>query len=182
MQSLIEADRQPAQAWRNGGGLTRELFAWPAGADWRLRLSLADIEADGPFSAFAGVQRHFAVIEGGDVALRFGDGGVEQLLRVGDAPLAFDGVLAPTCRLLAGPTRDLNLMLRGLDGGLRLAASGELDDSPGWRALFSASGGRLQGAGAQSWQLPPRSLLLDLPAGPLRWQGEAPSFWIRVAR
>lgn len=177
---LIAADAVPPQPWRNGGGLTRELFAWPAGPDWRLRLSLADISRDGPFSAFPGVQRHFAVIEGGGVALQFADG--ERLLRAGDAPLAFDGALAPGCRLLAGATRDLNLMLRDLDGELRLAAADELDAHQGWRAIFSAAGGELQAASGERWLMPPRGLLVDLPAGPLRWQGAGPAYWIRAAR
>ena len=42
----------PAQAWRNGGGTMRELLAWPDASDWQLRVSVAEIEADGPFSAF----------------------------------------------------------------------------------------------------------------------------------
>lgn len=180
MSMLIAADAMPAQPWRNGGGVTRELLVWPAGADWRLRLSLADIERDGPFSAFPGVHRHFAVIEGGGVALQFADG--ERRLRVGDAPLAFDGALAPGCRLLQGPTRDLNLMLRELDGELRLAATDEHHEGAGWRALFSGAGGLLQAESGGRWQLPPRSLLVDLPQGPLRWQGGAPAFWITAAR
>ena len=59
-QCIAQADVMP-QAWRNGGGQTRELLAWPHGADWSVRISLADIEADGPFSPFPGVQRWFAV-------------------------------------------------------------------------------------------------------------------------
>ena len=60
----------PPQPWRNGGGVTRELLAWPQAADWRLRVSVADIERDGPFSPFPGVDRWFAVIEGDGVELR----------------------------------------------------------------------------------------------------------------
>ncbi|MFG5407966.1 HutD family protein [Piscinibacter sakaiensis] len=41
----------PAQPWRNGGGHTRELWTWPADGPWQARLSVADIAADGPFSA-----------------------------------------------------------------------------------------------------------------------------------
>ncbi len=176
MAMLIEADRRPPQAWRNGGGLTRELHVWPPGPDWRLRLSLADIQRDGPFSAFPGVQRHFAVVEGGGVALQFPQG--ERQLRAGEPPLAFDGALAPGCRLLAGPTRDLNLMLRdGLQGGLRVALPG-LTESDGPAGLFSAAGGLLRAAQGCSWSLPPRSLLLDLPPGPLHWLGAGPAYWI----
>ena len=107
----VALDAAAPQPWRNGGGRTRELLSWPSAEGWRLRISVADIEADGPFSAFEGVRRWFAVVEGAGVALAFADG--ERICRRGDAPLAFDGAAAPGCRLLDGPTRDLNLMARG---------------------------------------------------------------------
>jgi len=169
----IEADRIPATPWRNGGGRTRELYTWPAGADWQLRISLADIEQDGPFSAFPGVQRHFAVLQGAGVRLQLPEG--ERLLRAGDAPLAFDGAAAPGCRLLDGATRDLNLMLQGVDGAMRLADDEPWSDEGCWRALFVAGAAYFQGQ-----LLAPRTLLVDLPAGPLRLTrlDAAPAFWI----
>ena len=98
----------PPQPWRNGGGTTRELLAWPQAADWQLRVSVADIERDGPFSPFPGVDRWFAVIEGAGVELTC------RAARSRSAPAtrrcSFDGEAAPACRLLHGPTRDLNLM------------------------------------------------------------------------
>src|SRR5258706_8972671 len=51
--------------WRNGGGLTRELLAWPDRSDWIVRISVAEILASGPFSEFPGVDRWFAVLHGG---------------------------------------------------------------------------------------------------------------------
>jgi hypothetical protein len=119
--AVCAADVTP-QPWRNGGGRTRALLAWPAGAGWKLRISLADIDADGPFSAFPGVTRWFVVLQGEGVALRFAED--ETVLRPGDAPLCFDGAAAPGCRLLGGPTRDLNLMLRDTEGELIAARAG----------------------------------------------------------
>ena len=66
---LVALADTPPVPWRNGGGLTRELLAWPDGGDWAVRVSVAEIEADGPFSTFPGVERWFAVLEGGGVAL-----------------------------------------------------------------------------------------------------------------
>lgn len=108
--ALVDANGVAPQAWRNGGGTTRELLTWPASGDWQLRISRADIAADGPFSAFPGVERWFTVLDGRGVVLTFG--AAEKVLRVGDAPLQFDGAQAPGCRLLDGPTTDLNLMAR----------------------------------------------------------------------
>lgn len=115
----IAADSITPVPWKNGGGLTRGLAH---GERWRI--SLADIERDGPFSDYPGVQRWFAVVEGGGVELDFGPQRVE--LRVGDEPLAFDGTRGPGCRLLEGPTRDLNLLLHpGATGTMRRAAPGQ---------------------------------------------------------
>ena len=113
----IDAAAVVPQAWRNGGGLTRELLAWPSARDWTLRISLADVQADGPFSSFTGVQRWFAVVQGAGVQLMFAD----ATYRIGltDEPLCFDGAQAPGCALLGGATRDLNLMLRGAAGHMR---------------------------------------------------------------
>lgn len=168
--TLIEADRVDPTPWKNGGGRTRELFVWPPVGDWQLRISLADIEQDGPFSAFPGVHRHFAVLQGGGVRLHFADG--ERLLQAGDPPLAFDGASALGCTLCAGPTRDLNLMLRDVEGRMVLAADGASapPDRP-WRALFATGMARV---GALT--LPPRSLLL-MPDAPLQKLDAAPAFW-----
>lgn len=185
MSNWIVADACPPQPWRNGGGVTRELLTWPSAADWQWRLSLADIERDGPFSAFPGVQRHFAVLSGGGVALQLPEG--EQRLHAGGPPLAFDGALAPACRLLAGPTRDLNLMLRGVAGALQRLLPGSDWTPPAaatWRALFSIHGGRLQGPDRLDEALPPGSLRPALPPGPLRWAGDGPAYgiWVQVPR
>lgn len=174
------ADVAP-QPWRNGGGRTRELLAWPAGAGWKLRISLADIEADGPFSAFAGVQRWFAVIEGAGVVLALPGG--EKRLTTADEPLAFDGAVAPGCRLVAGPTRDLNLMLReGIRGRMLRAASGQRwSERWSWRACFTSGPARWQGADGKALELADHTLLCDLGAGPCRLVAHdpaAPMFWL----
>jgi environmental stress-induced protein Ves len=147
----IRAQDCAPQPWRNGGGQTRELFAWPPGGDWQLRISRADIEADGPFSAFPGVQRWFAVLQGTGVALQLGG---EQVLRAGGAPLCFDGAAAPDCRLLDGPTQDLNLMVRGGRGQMQAARSGQP-----WSASLDASG--LYTATAGQWSDGTQTLQLE---------------------
>lgn len=140
---IVDTDALPPQPWKNGGGVTRELWREPAaGGDWRLRLSVAEIARDGPFSAFPGVVRWFAVLDGAGVVLDLD--GVERVLRPGDPPLRFDGATAPGCRLLDGPTRDLNLMLQGLDGALVAARAGDPPPAA-WprRAFFESATRRL---------------------------------------
>lgn len=55
--SRVSAEDVQPQAWKNKGGMTRELLAWPHAHDWVLRVSVARVERDGPFSAFPGVHR-----------------------------------------------------------------------------------------------------------------------------
>ena len=55
--------------WKNGGGTTRELIAWPDAEHWVWRMSVAEVAQSGPFSRFEGVQRWFAVLGGAGVAL-----------------------------------------------------------------------------------------------------------------
>ncbi|HEY3634719.1 MAG TPA: HutD family protein, partial [Caldimonas sp.] len=57
---LVRTADVPAQPWKNGGGVTRELLALPAGDDWRVRVSVAEVASDGAFSTFVGVDRWFA--------------------------------------------------------------------------------------------------------------------------
>ncbi|MFO1338283.1 MAG: HutD family protein [Burkholderiaceae bacterium] len=172
---LVEWARVAPQPWRNGGGVTRELLAWPpGGGDWLLRVSVAEIERDGPFSPFPGVARCFAVLQGAGVVL--GLAGGSETLTPASPPLAFDGAEAPSCRLVDGPTRDLNLMARHAAGRpqMRPARAGE-QAPPGarWCGLYAATACSLDRAGEPAATLPAHSLAwCDTPG--TRW-GLAPA-------
>ena len=112
MRILRAADRIAAP-WKNGGGVTREVAVFPPGAGmdaFAWRVSLADVTADGPFSAFPGVDRVLTVIEGSGLVLDL-DG---RLLALGAnaPPIAFAGETPVEARLTQGPIRDLNVMVR----------------------------------------------------------------------
>jgi environmental stress-induced protein Ves len=85
---------------------------------------MADIATDGPFSAFPGIERWFAALAGAGVVLAFPEG--ERRVITGDPPVRFDGGSAPGCRLLDGPTCDLNLMQRGGRATMRPVEAGRL--------------------------------------------------------
>jgi environmental stress-induced protein Ves len=104
--------------WRNGGGSTRELAAWPGAADWIWRMSVAEVASNGPFSHFEAVQRWFTVLAGAGVRLTIGASVHE--LGGASVPLCFDGALAVDCELLDGPTQDFNLMLRRPQASARM--------------------------------------------------------------
>ncbi len=148
--NVVQLADCPFVSWRNGGGRTRELLAWPNASDWQVRVSIAEIEADGPFSPYPGIDRWFAVLSGAGVVLALPQG--EHTLRAGGAALAFAGEAAPACRLIDGPTQDLNLMLRR---GARTAWHGVFDgDTLHWsddtgEALTALRGWRLGGDGME---------------------------------
>jgi environmental stress-induced protein Ves len=105
-----------ATPWKNRGGITHEAIREPEGADpFRWRVSVAHIDASGPFSEFAGYNRKMVLLRGAGIDLHFGDGSHRTLRTVGEL-LEFDGALAAHCDLLSGPCVDLNLMVSKSDG------------------------------------------------------------------
>jgi environmental stress-induced protein Ves len=99
--------------WKNGGGVTRELLTYPSSEQWSVRLSVAHIAQDGPFSVFDGVLRWFAVLSGAGVQLEIqSKQAAKQVANLysDSAPIAFNGSDATYCSLIDGPTTDFNLM------------------------------------------------------------------------
>jgi environmental stress-induced protein Ves len=102
--------------WKNGGGVTHEAIRVPASCDpFRWRVSVAHIDASGPFSDFAAYNRKMVLLQGAGLELRFADGVRKALCKVGDLA-EFDGGLAAYCELKQGPCADLNLMVSKADG------------------------------------------------------------------
>lgn len=97
--------------WRNGLGWTREIHAAsrPQGEGWDWRLSIAEIEADGPYSMFPGAQREQVLLTGDGLALQFGDGS-ERLLAPPHGRQRFSGDVAVQARLHAERVEVFNLM------------------------------------------------------------------------
>ncbi|MCX4574361.1 HutD family protein [Streptomyces sp. NBC_01571] len=116
---LLAAAGRAAVPWKNGGGVTREIAAWPEDAgmdDFRWRVSLADVGADGPFSSFDGVDRTLTMAEGAGMDLTVG--GEHHRVDTPFVPRSFPGDLPTGCRLLAGPVVNLNVMWRRGDGAV----------------------------------------------------------------
>lgn len=142
--SLVRFADVVTQPWKNGGGVTRELWREPPDGEFTVRLSIADVAAAGPFSQFPGVDRVITLLEGAGFALR-GPAGAHRVTEVG-APLAFRGEDAWDCTLLEGPVRDFNVMVRrGRPARVGMASVGPLPRS-GW-CLALAPAVELQIAG-----------------------------------
>lgn len=112
---VIRKSSFAATPWKNGGGITHEaLRVPPSGDPFHWRVSVAHIDASGPFSEFAEYNRKMVLLRGAGVELRFADGAHKALRKVGEM-VEFDGALATHCELLNGSCVDLNLMVLKTD-------------------------------------------------------------------
>ncbi|RDU97031.1 HutD/Ves family protein [Trinickia dinghuensis] len=111
---IVRASALTATPWKNGGGVTREIAAYPVGASldtfvWRV--SVADVERAGPFSKFPGIDRTLVLLAGAGMHLSEAHGVTHALME----PLSvarFDGEAALDAQLVDGATRDFNVMVR----------------------------------------------------------------------
>ncbi len=179
---VVALAQVPARPWKNGGGLTHDLLAWPDTEDWACRISVAEVVRSGPFSPYPGVERWFAVVQGAGVRLRFGD---DELRVTSDSqPLRFDGAMAPDCELIGGDTLDLNLMLRqgrGRGRVERALPAERWQDAAPLRAVYSARAAELFVAGRHVATLPAHALALTTKASGEEWSlgdgAGAPRAW-----
>lgn len=89
----LPANERRRQPWKNGGGVTTEVCAFPAGSsidDFQWRISLAEVTSAGPFSRFPGVDRVLTVLEG-ELELRFDGEAGAHVLTTDSGPLRFFG-------------------------------------------------------------------------------------------
>jgi environmental stress-induced protein Ves len=112
VEILPAALRTPV-AWKNGGGVTREIAAFPRGADlshFDWRISTAEVRSGGPFSAFPDIERILCVLEG-ELTLSV-QGQPAVRLSKGSAPFAFAGDVPAEAEPRGGIVVDLNVMAR----------------------------------------------------------------------
>ncbi|MCS3506394.1 HutD family protein [Achromobacter sp. JUb104] len=163
------------EPWKNGGGVTRTLSMDAAQQPPRWRVSVADIDRDGPYSRFPGYDRVSVVLTGGGVELVAEGADVAEVADSADvvdagritlAPgvaTAFAGDAGFQSRLLNGPVRVLNLfVLRGaaaasvlcVGGGQSAVQAGGLAQDSATthtlRIVVAAQAGRLSQAAADA--------------------------------
>ncbi|SAK72350.1 hypothetical protein AWB80_03954 [Caballeronia pedi] len=136
----------PATRWKNGKGTTRELLRVPAQHDpddFVLRVSVADVNDDGAFSVYPGIERILAILRGSGMDLiDQSDGAVWHTVAGRFSSLAFAGERQLRNRLLDGPVLDFNVMVRR-DGGvaeLRIVDGSRIVPVSTCRLLFVAQG------------------------------------------
>jgi environmental stress-induced protein Ves len=103
-------------AWKNGRGVTRELWVWPPEArfeagDFDWRVSIAGVTADGPFSSFPEHERLLLISVGSGLELDHGPAAPRARLRPLE-PYRFDGAWPTSARLLGGAITDFGVLTR----------------------------------------------------------------------
>lgn len=183
MRRLAAAERAEAP-WKNGGGITREIAAWPPHAgfdDFDWRISQADVKVPGPFSRFEGIDRILTVLDG-RLALTV-DGKALPVLTPNSAPVAFPGEAEVSGTPVGGLVSDLNLMVRRrrFTGQVTRLGAGE------WRLdatanLVFALTATTVAAGRDRFALKPRDALIRDGGPAVDVRLEAPALLISLTR
>ena len=106
MIHLTSADytRQP---WANGRGTTTELYRQDRDGALELRLSMAVVTEDGPFSLFPGIERNLTVLSGPGFRLQ---GAGLELEAKPLIPIGFPGDVPVRASNVTAPSDDFNVM------------------------------------------------------------------------
>lgn len=166
MDRPIAVDDLPSEPWRNGRGITRTVAVETAGAQWRWRISLADLSGDAPFSRFPGVDRQAALVRGTRLVLTV-EGTPHELGPLG-RQVAFAGESEVHASSPTAVVRLWNVMVRR--GAARahlqwLRAATELPQA-GVRVLLAIDAACVVRAGSSVLTLAPGHCWMP-PAGPL---------------
>ena len=162
---VLRAGDHVRMPWANGGGTTYQVLTSPPGAgigDAEWRISLADIDHDGPFSSLPGIDRILVVVEGAGMELVVGGRRVSARPL---EPLEFPGEAVVSASLVSGPTRDLNVMTRRATctASLRIVpvtGSTVVRDTPGATVLAVVLAGACDAGRVGTAVLEPRDVVL----------------------
>lgn len=94
--------------WKNGGGTTTQLFILPGPANFNLRISIATVSQDGPFSLFPDIERNLLILTGNGCELKTENKVIE--LTESSPSFVFQGEESISCSLLEGTFTDFNVM------------------------------------------------------------------------
>lgn len=111
---VIRRQDMATMPWKNGGGITHEVYrlnSTDPSHDFDVRLSIAEVRANGPFSKFPGVDRCIVLLEGDGFELQRKDGLQARFRRPGDL-FGFAGEDDFHCKLPDGSSgvMDFNVM------------------------------------------------------------------------
>jgi environmental stress-induced protein Ves len=117
----ITSNEFKTMPWKNGNGITTEIFRFPLDGEFKLRISVATVSEDGWFSIYPSVDRQLMVLLGEGVELTLP---TEKVILTPDSdPLSFNGEDEIKCELIDGPITDFNVMIERGWGAARLGWS-----------------------------------------------------------
>jgi environmental stress-induced protein Ves len=166
---ILRASDRDWQPWANGGGVSAVLFESLEGGAPRVRIALAAIDRDGPFSDYSGFER--TLLHAGGPPLVLVVDGVRHTLSRADQ-LVFDGGAPVEALDVRGPVSALNLMLRHDSTGTIVVRDGtDLDLVAGAGTTLALL---LSGAPTVAGRpLAPLDAVLLEPGAPVRFVGRA---------
>jgi len=106
---VIAPDSWRAQPWKNGAGITHEIWRAPEHGDYDVRVSVAEVTQTGGFSQFPGYRRWSFLV--GTAPIELAHRQVVHLVAAGDH-IELPGEIALVANLPAGPTHLLNVLAR----------------------------------------------------------------------
>lgn len=107
---VIQPSEYLVMPWKNGGGVTTEIWVSPPLGAFDWRVSIANVNADGPFSTFTGYERHIMTLSGEGMALDIEGRGKFSLEPL--EPFSFSGDAQVHGSRLQGAVLDFNLIVR----------------------------------------------------------------------
>ena len=141
IRHLSAADYR-VQPWANGRGQTLELLRLDGRHGLLLRLSVAAVVENGPFSRFPGINRSLTVIRGAGFMLR----GQGIALRAAPmVPVAFPGDIDIAAEDVTGPSDDFNVMTAAHLPPAVVTIAGEVVAAGGLLALYAIGDGIVAG-------------------------------------
>lgn len=152
-----------SQPWKNGGGRTTELAREGPAEGYLWRVSVAEVERAGPFSAFPGYERTIVLLAGDGMDLTV-DGRTVRLDRPLE-PFVFDGAAPASCVLRGGPSRDLNVIVDRRRARARVAVVERAVAMTAPTTLLYAPGGdllRVDGGEGETLAVAAPSLLIEI--------------------
>lgn len=106
---VIAQDAWRAQTWKNGAGITHEIWRTPDDGDFDIRVSVAQVTRSGAFSQFPGYRRWSFLV--GTAPIELVNEQTFELVTAGDH-IELPGDAPLTANLRAGSTHLLNVLAR----------------------------------------------------------------------
>lgn len=180
MIQLLPYEQCPEMPWKNGQGVTREIYRSPATDDYDWRISVATIRHDGPFSRFPDYLRNISVLEGEGMYLTV-DGEKSALIPPFQAT-DFSGDSEVSCAIVGGPLLDFNVIYKAdtIQATVSWLREGTWTHQQGTQLLFNAGGTlEIDVNGVRQILQHYDSLLISTPAA-VSVLSAAPSLFARV--